>query len=70
MYTGRNFPIGRDHLTRDQKHSLCGVPFTNLAFPKKPVEALNRDETCTLCLARLDDVERNAIEKSLSDTAH
>lgn len=45
----RNFPIGRSHLTKDGKTTLCSVPLTNEAYPPKPITDETLEDTCRLC---------------------
>lgn len=51
----RNFPppIGRNHLTRDGKTTLCNVPLTNEAYPAKPAKEEDILAACLECRKRL-----------------
>lgn len=46
----RNFPIGRNHLTRDGEQTLCGVPLTSKSYPSSPAVKINKRVTCNVCL--------------------
>lgn len=54
MLFGRNYKIGKNHLTEDGITTLCKVRLNDPESSTFPAEIINETTTCELCLTAHD----------------